>query len=221
MLTIEPPRSSSRKWRIASRAHMNEPRRLTPSTRSKSALDSSSLGREIWIPALLTRTSHPPRPPAASPPHPAETLGGLAHHPHDVVLVRDVAADEHVADAHLLDLRRAGVDLLLGVVRLFGLAQVVDRDVRAVLGEAHRDGLADARAAAGDEHVLAAKSRKPGGLGRGADDLCHGGSPLRAGTPCSRTVGAFVTAAWPAAAPPDRARARPRRARQAVRRALL
>ncbi len=66
MFTIEPSFSSARKWRIASRAHMNEPRRFTASTRSKSALESSSVGREIWMPALLTSTSMPPRPSIAS-----------------------------------------------------------------------------------------------------------------------------------------------------------
>ena len=51
--------------------------------------------------------------------------------------------DEHVLDALLLDLVDAGVDLLLGLCGLLGLAQVVDRDVGAVLGEAHRDRLPD------------------------------------------------------------------------------
>ena len=61
--------------------------------------------------------------------------------------------------ALLADLVHAGVDLLLGVARLLGLAQVVDRDVGAVLGEAHGDRLADPRAAAGDQHVLALQAR--------------------------------------------------------------
>ena len=51
-------------------------------------LDSSSIGREIWMPALLTRMSMP-----------AEPLDGLADHAHDVVLAGDVAADQHVAHA--------------------------------------------------------------------------------------------------------------------------
>ena len=79
----------------------------------------------------------------------------MADHRDDVVLAGDVALHEHVAHALLLDAFDAGVDLLLGVAGLVGLAQVVDRDVRAVLGEADRDRLADSRRAAGDEHVLA------------------------------------------------------------------
>jgi hypothetical protein len=84
---------------------------------SVSALASSALGREIWMPALLTSTSMPPSAAAASP------------------------------------------DLLLGLVRLLGLPEVVDRDVGAMLGEAHGDRLADPRAAAGDQHVLALQAR--------------------------------------------------------------
>ena len=89
------------------------------------------------MPALLTRMSIPPRPSTAS-----------RDHAHDVVLVGDVALDEHVLHALALHLADAGVDLLLGLLRLLGLAQVVDRDVRAVLGEAHGDRLPDAGAAA-------------------------------------------------------------------------
>jgi hypothetical protein len=57
---ITPGVSCSRKLRIASRAHRKEPRRLTASTLSKSAAERSSEGREIWMPALLIRTSIPP-----------------------------------------------------------------------------------------------------------------------------------------------------------------
>ena len=75
----------------------------------------------------------------------AEAVDRLADHLHDVVLPGHVTLDEHVPYALPLDLGDAGVHLLLGVARLLGLAQVVDRDVRAVLGEAHGDRLPDAR----------------------------------------------------------------------------
>jgi hypothetical protein len=84
---------------------------------------------------------------------PAQALDRLADHAHDVLLDGDVAADEHVAHALAVHLVHAGLDALGGVLRLARLAQVVDGDVRAVLREAHGDGLPDARAAAGDEHV--------------------------------------------------------------------
>ena len=124
-LMITPGLSSARNCLIASRAHRNEPRRLTASTLSKSALESSSDGREIWMPALLTSTSMPP-----------SSLDRLADHAHDLVLLGDVALHEHVANALLVHAVHAGVHLLLGVLRLVRAAQVVDRDVRAVLGEA-------------------------------------------------------------------------------------
>ena len=92
---------------IASRAHRNAPRRLTASTLSKSALESSSLWREIWMPALLISTSMPP-----------SSLTALPTIAHDLVLLRDVAPDEHVADALLLHAVHARVHLLLGVRRL-------------------------------------------------------------------------------------------------------
>ena len=91
----------------------------------------------------------------------------------DVVLVGHVALDEHVLYALLLHLRDAGVHLLLGLLRLLGLAQVVDRDVRAVLGEAHRDRLPDARAAARDEHVLALQAAEALGPVGGCSRLRH------------------------------------------------
>jgi hypothetical protein len=66
--------------------------------------------------------------------------------------------------------------MLLGLARLFGLCEVVDRDIGALLGEAHGDRLADAGAAAGDEDVLAleaghqvaAGGRSWSGVGHGA-----------------------------------------------------
>jgi hypothetical protein len=53
----------------------------------------------------------------------------------------------------------ARLNLLLGVYRLPRNAQVVDRDIRAVLGELDRDRLADTRRAAGDENALALQTR--------------------------------------------------------------
>jgi hypothetical protein len=84
----------------------------------------------------------------------------------DVVLLGDVALDERVLHAGLADLVEARVDLLLGLLGLLRLAQVVDRDVRAVLGKAHGDRLPDPGGAAGHEHVLAlqATHRFPRGL---------------------------------------------------------
>ena len=61
------------------------------------------------MPALLTSTSMPPSRSTASP-----TMLD------DVVLVGDVGADEHVADALLPDLVDAGVHLLLGLAGLLG-----------------------------------------------------------------------------------------------------
>src|SRR5439155_798427 len=66
MLTIAPPWPWSRKRVMASRAHMNEPRRLMSMTLSNAPLSSSCEGREIWMPALLTRTSIEPRPSTVS-----------------------------------------------------------------------------------------------------------------------------------------------------------
>ena len=102
-----------------------------------------------------------------------EGLGGLADHAHDVGLVGDVAADEHVLHADLADLVHAGVDLLLGLARLLGLLEVVDRDVGAVLGEAHRDRLADAGRSAGDQDVLALQAAHALGRRLRCGD-CHG-----------------------------------------------
>src|SRR4029453_9061271 len=68
---------------------------------------------------------------------------------------RDIASYQDLADALLAHLVHAGVDALLGVLGLAGLAQVVDRNVRAVLREADRDRLPDPRASAGDQDVLA------------------------------------------------------------------
>ena len=124
---------------------------------------------------------------------PAEALGGLADHAHDVVLVGDVAADEHVAHALLAHLAHARVDLLLGVVRLLGLAQVVDRDVGAVLGEAHGDRLADPGAAAGDEHVLALAGRAWLRCGLGGERLDIGDSSGAVSGGASRATAAAVT----------------------------
>ena len=45
----------------------------------------------------------------------AELLDRVGDHAHDLVLVRHVGADEHVADTLLAHLRHAGVHLLLGV----------------------------------------------------------------------------------------------------------
>ena len=73
----------------------------------------------------------------------AETLGGRCEHADYVVLVRDVALDQHVLDAAALNLPHADLDLFLGIRGLLGLAQVVDRHVGAVLREANRDRLAD------------------------------------------------------------------------------
>ena len=56
------------------------------------------------------------------------------------------------------DTADAVLDLLLGLRRLVGSREVVDRDVRTVLGEAHGDRLADAGAAAGHEHVFSLQS---------------------------------------------------------------
>jgi len=97
---------------------------------------------------------------------PAELGGRLPHQADGVVLLGDVPADEHVADAVLPKLADAGVDLLLGVGGLLRVAQVVDGDVGAVGGEPHGDRLADAGAAAGDEHVLALESSHSVLLGR-------------------------------------------------------
>src|SRR6266545_6437582 len=146
-LTTTPAVPACRNRRIASRAHRNAPRRLTARTLSKSALDSSCDGREIWMPALLTSTSSPPSSAAASPTRRTASSSLETSPP-----------DEHVADAVLLNLADAGVDLLLGAGGLLRVAQVVDGDVGAVGGEPHRDRLADAGAAAGDEHVLAIES---------------------------------------------------------------
>ena len=155
------------------------------------------------MPALLTSTSMPP-----------SALGRLADHAHDVVLVGDVAADEHVLDALLADLVHAGVDLLLGLARLLGLAEVVDRDVGAVLGEAHGDRLPDARAAARDQDVLALQARhgRRGGSRRWrrsvTSGLLDGGEGLSCG-PARRyiaSVGAGCDIAARAAAPSRRSR---------------
>ena len=95
----------------------------------------------------------------------AEAVDRRLDHRDDVLLLGHVALHEDVADAHLGNLGGAGMHSLLGVGGLVGLAQVVDCDVGAELGEADGDRLADARAAAGDEDVLALQ---PGhGLGRG------------------------------------------------------
>src|SRR5262249_61115489 len=79
----------------------------------------------------------------------------------DLVLLRDVRADEDVPDARLADGPDARVHLLLGLVRLVAAAEVVDRDVGAALGEANGDRLADPRGAAGDEDVLALEAVRP------------------------------------------------------------
>ena len=152
MFTIEPCFCSARKCLIDSRAAMKEPRRLTASTVSKSLLESSTLGREIWIPALLTSTSTPPSCSTASPTMRTTSSSWETSAP-----------DEHVAHALALHLGHAGLDLLRGAGRLLGLAEVVDGHVGAVLGEAHRDRLADPRAAAGDQHVLALQAGQAGG----------------------------------------------------------
>jgi hypothetical protein len=89
---------------------------------------------------------------------PAEPGGRLPDHADDVVLVGDVPLDEQVADALLPDPADTVADLLLGAGGLPRVAQVVDGDVGAVFGEAHGDRLADAGAAAGDEHVLVLES---------------------------------------------------------------
>jgi hypothetical protein len=75
----------------------------------------------------------------------AEILGGVGHHAHDILLAGDVALDEDFAHALLTNPAQAGVHLLLGFGRLVGGGQVVDGDVRAVLGEADRDRLSDSR----------------------------------------------------------------------------
>jgi hypothetical protein len=80
------------------------------------------------MPALLTSTSGL-----------AQLVDGLPHHPHDLVLLGDVGADQDVARAVLLHTPGARVDLLLGLGCLVGRAQVVDGDVGAMLGEAHGD----------------------------------------------------------------------------------
>ena len=85
------------------------------------------------MPALLMSTSIPSSSATACP-----TIRN------DIVLARDVALDERVADTLLLDARGAGVDLFGGLCRLAGLAQVVDGYIRSVLGEPHGDRLTDA-----------------------------------------------------------------------------
>jgi len=62
-----------------------------------------------------------------------------------------------------------------------------------VLGEAHGDRLPDARAAAGDEHVLAAQAGEGGGACFGGHRVCHEVSPLNADSRCSRAGPRFVT----------------------------
>ena len=92
-LTIEPGFSSARKCRIASRAHRNEPRRLTASdvveVRARQLLGGP---RDLDAGVVDEHVDA------------AERLGRLADHAHDLVLLGDVAADEHVAHALLLTL---------------------------------------------------------------------------------------------------------------------
>src|SRR3954464_14623596 len=106
-LITTPPFSSVRNRLIASRAHRNDPRRSTASTRSNSSPGSCSDGREIWMPALLIRMSRPPR---RSPAW--RTIRT------DVLLGGDVSSDEEVADPVLAHPPQAGVHLLLGAGRL-------------------------------------------------------------------------------------------------------
>ena len=63
------------------------------------------------------------------------------------------------------------MDLLLGAGCLVGRGQVVDRDVRAVLGEAHGDRLPDPGGAAGHQDVLALQAGHP----RAAQPRVNGG----------------------------------------------
>src|SRR5215211_823595 len=103
----------------------------------------------------------------------AEAVDRLADHLHDVVLLGHVAPDEYVLDALLVDFVDAGVHLVLGLLGLLGLAEVVDRHVGAVLGEAHRDRLPDPGAAPGHEHVLVVEASEALGSLGGRACLCH------------------------------------------------
>jgi hypothetical protein len=138
MLMMLPPFSSARKWRMASRAHRNADH-LVEVVRGKLVrrprdLDAGVVDEDV---------------------DPTELLDGIADHPDHVVLAGDVALDEHVTHAGLPDLVDAGVHLLLRAGRFARHAQVVDRNVGAVLCEPDGDRLADARGSAGDENVLA------------------------------------------------------------------
>src|SRR3954463_5384383 len=84
-----------------------------------------------------------------------ESIGGALEHRDDVLLLGDVAADEHVADSRLPDASETGVHLLLGLACLLGGPDVVDRDVRAVFRETDGDRLTDPGGAAGDQDILA------------------------------------------------------------------
>ena len=97
---------------IASRAHRNEPRRLTAMTLSNWALESWSDGPRDLDPGVVDEHVDA-----------AELLGRHPDHAHDVVLVGDVALHEHVADALLADAVNAGVDLLLGVLASSGVVR--------------------------------------------------------------------------------------------------
>src|SRR5271154_3717303 len=84
---------------------------------------------------------------------------------------------EQVAYTLLLGAANARANLLLGAGGLVRLAEVVDRYVGTVLGETNGDRLADARRAAGYEHVLALEPKYAFPGGRVGDCVWHGHPP--------------------------------------------
>jgi hypothetical protein len=93
---------------------------------------------------------------------PSVLLEDAVEHLGDLVLVRDVGADQDGAGAALAQLLHADVDAVLdgflGLLGPLGRSHVVDGHVDAFLAEADGDGLADAGAAAGDDGDLALQS---------------------------------------------------------------
>ena len=170
-LITTPGFSSARNPLIASRAHRNEPAQV----------DREHLV-EVRAGELVGRSRDLDAGVVDEDVEAAEALGRLADHAHGVVLAGHVALDEHVADAVLLNLAHAGMHLLLGPCRLVGRGQVVDRDVGAVLGEAHGDRLADPGRATGDQQFLPFRPGMPTrrSCGSTVGAVCDtGSSPMR------------------------------------------
>ena len=97
------------------------PAQVDPRTLSKSAADSSCAARDLDAGVVDQHVDA------------AELIDGVLEHADDVVLLRDVALHEHVADALMLHLLQAGVHLVPGRLASSGGRQVVDGDVGAVL----------------------------------------------------------------------------------------